>query len=99
MDRIPPISVLTEHTCHYLAKAGRRVSNAEIDQAVIASLGIPQELLEDVQSGNRTVFQYRMAWARTKAKSLGFAISPAKTYWESTPLNDQVIIRSNFPIN
>jgi len=90
MDRIPSVNVLVEHTCLYLAKTGRRVSNSEIDEAVIASLQIPQVLLEDIHSGKRTVFQYRMAWARTKAKSLGLAISPAKAYWESTPLNNQV---------
>jgi len=35
-----------------------------------------------IHSGNRTEFQYRMAWARTKAKSDGKITSSKRETWQ-----------------
>jgi len=58
------------------------VSNKDIEAAVARILDIPQTLLATIHSGNRTEFQYRMAWARTKAKSDGKISSPRRETWK-----------------
>ena len=66
----------------FLAEQSRPVSNKEIDAAVARFLDIPQHLLSKIHSGKRTEFQYRMAWARTKAKSDGRISSPKRETWK-----------------
>ena len=57
-------------------------ANQEINDAVARLLEIPSPLLAEIHSGNRTEFQYRMAWARTKAKSDGKIISSKRETWQ-----------------
>ncbi len=57
------------------------MTNAEIEGAVIKELAIPARLVELIHSGKRTELQYRLGWARTKAKSDGTILSPARETW------------------
>ena len=67
-----------------LTDAGKPLSNSEIEAGVIAELNIPINLSSEIHSGNRTELQYRLAWARTKAKSTGLIESPARETWRIT---------------
>ena len=57
------------------------MTNSEIENAVIKELAIPGRLVEVIHSGKRTELQYRLGWARTKAKSDGTILSPARETW------------------
>ena len=83
MENIPPVSTLTMAVCNYLDEIGTQASNAEIDSAVSKALDIPVDLLSTIHAGNRTVFQYKMAWARSKAKKMERIISTGKATWKS----------------
>ncbi len=81
MEQLPKYQDLISPMLAVLANAGRPLSNSEIEDGVIATLNIPTSLSSTVHSGNRTELQYRLAWARTKAKSSGLIESPARETW------------------
>jgi restriction system protein len=82
MDKLPRYQELIQPLLAFLAEQGGPVNNNEIDKAVARILEIPQHLLTEIHSGKRTEFQYRMAWARTKAKSDGKISSPKRETWK-----------------
>jgi len=84
MDKLPRYQELIQPLLVFLAEQGGPVNNNEIDDAVARVLEIPQHLLSEIHSGKRTEFQYRMAWARTKAKSDGKISSPKRETWKIT---------------
>jgi restriction endonuclease Mrr len=81
MDHLPKYQDLISPLVRALATAGKPLSNSEIEIAVIADLNIPPNLSSAIHSGKRTELQYRLAWARTKAKSSGLIESPARETW------------------
>ncbi len=83
MEKLPPVATLTLAVCNYLESIGTKASNSEIDDAVSQALNIPAELLSTIHDGKRTVFQYKMAWARTNAKKMDRIISLGNAYWKS----------------
>jgi restriction system protein len=85
MDQLPKYQELIPPLLRVLTKAGGPLSNAEIESKVIQDLGIPTSLAASIHSGNRTELQYRLAWARTKAKSSGWIESPGRETWKITP--------------
>jgi restriction system protein len=84
MDQLPKYQDLIAPMIRVLKAAGRPLSNSEIEAGVIAALGIPTHLSSVIHKGKRTELQYRLAWARTKAKSSGLMESPARETWAST---------------
>jgi restriction endonuclease Mrr len=82
MEQLPRYQELIEPMLTFLRTHDGAASNDAINDAVALALGIPQSLLSEIHSGNRTEFQYRMAWARTKAKSDGKISSPKRETWE-----------------
>lgn len=84
MEQLPKYQDLISPMLRVLAIAGKPLSNLEIEDGVIAELKIPANLASTIHSGNRTELQYRLAWARTKAKSSGLIISPARETWSMT---------------
>ena len=82
MEQLPRYQELIEPMLRFLRSNNGPASNRTIDEAVAKELGIPQKLLSEIHSGKRTEFQYRMAWARTKAKSDGKINSPKREMWE-----------------
>ena len=82
MDKLPRYQELIEPMLEFLKINGGPATNTAIDQAVSNSLNIPSNLLAEIHSGARTEFQYRMAWARTKAKSEGKITSPKRETWQ-----------------
>ncbi len=65
---------------------GRVLHNREISTLLSQQLGIPKPLLEVIHSGTRTEFDYRLAWAKTKAKNSGWIQSDKREHWSITVL-------------
>ena len=84
MEKLPRYQELIEPMLEFLNSHAGPAANKAIDEAVAKSLNIPQNLLTEIHSGKRTEFQYRMAWARTKAKSDGKISSPSRETWKTT---------------
>lgn len=81
MDALPKYADLVSPLLQVLKEAGKPLSNEEIESAIIRNLEIPELLASQIHSGRRTELQYRLAWARTKAKSLGKIVSPKRETW------------------
>ena len=81
MEDLPKYLELIKPLIKVLTEAGKPLSNSEIEAAIIKELGIPISLSSRVHSGSRTELQYRLAWARTKAKSSGDIFSPKRETW------------------
>jgi restriction system protein len=81
VNELPKYVDLVKPLLKVLAEAGRPLSNHEIEAAIIKDLQIPDSLVSLIHSGRRTELQYRLAWARTKAKSSGKIISPQRETW------------------
>ena len=84
MNQLPKYQELIRPLLLVLGNAGGPISNAEIETGVIKELGIPESLASSIHSGKRTELQYRLAWARTKAKSAGWIESPGRETWAIT---------------
>ena len=82
MEKLPRYQELIEPMLVFLRSHNGPASNKTIDEAVAKELDIPQNLLLEIHTGKRTEFQYRMAWARTKAKSDGKITSPKRETWK-----------------
>lgn len=65
---------------------GRVLHIKEISSLLSKKLAIPTSLLEIIHSGTRTEFDYRLAWARTKAKNSGWIQSDKREHWSITLL-------------
>ena len=59
-------------------------NNSEIRIEVERILGLSEEAKNLIHSGSRTELEYRLAWARTNAKSKGFIESPKREHWQIT---------------
>lgn len=84
METLPRSSELVEPVVKILQGAMKPLSNSEIEKEICNLLQIPVNLQELIHSGSRTELQYRLAWARTKAKNLGLISRQNKTFWQST---------------
>jgi len=82
MEKLPRYQELIEPMLVFLKTHDGAATNKAIDEAVARNLRIPPNLLLEIHSGKRTEFQYRMAWARTKAKSDGKIKSPKRETWQ-----------------
>lgn len=82
MEKLPRFQELIEPMLVFLKAHDGAATNKAIDEAVANTLRIPSTLLLEIHSGKRTEFQYRMAWARTKAKSDGKISSPKRETWQ-----------------
>jgi restriction system protein len=81
VKELPKYVDLVDPLIQILAEAGKPLSNSEIEAAIIKRMGIPESLTIQIHSGSRTELQYRLAWARTKAKSTGKIVSTKRETW------------------
>lgn len=58
-------------------------TNQEIKDFVITSLSLTPEQVSIVHEGNRTKLDYRLAWARTKAKEQGLIVKDGPGKWRA----------------
>ena len=84
MDKLPKYQDLITPMLRSLDLDGTEVSISEIEKKVISILGIPETLSREIHSGNRTELQYRLAWARTKAKASGWISTSKREFWGLT---------------
>ena len=81
MNQLPKYQDMIPTLVQVLFDAGRPLSNSKIETRVIQEMGIPESLSRQIHTGKRTELQYRLGWARTKAKSDGKIFSPARETW------------------
>jgi restriction system protein len=84
MDNLPRSQELLMPTLYAISKLGGEASIRDIESQVAQDLALHEDSMKVVHSGTRTEFQYRMAWARTKAKSLGYLESTGRKVWKLT---------------
>ena len=80
----PNSESLEKAILYALSKKGGTATTDEIDEIAIVFLGVPQEVIDLKRSGNRSELKYRLAWARTKAKTKGLIIKTASKKWQLT---------------
>ncbi len=62
-------------------------SNSEIYKWVVNNLNLSKVQLEEKRSGNRSEIEYRLAWARTKAKKSNLIRRTNPSTWELVSKN------------
>jgi len=62
---------------------GQSFTNLAIEKFVIEELGISDAAQKTPREKSRTELQYRLAWARTKAKGAGLIIRDGTKTWKS----------------
>jgi restriction system protein len=67
-------------------KDGVVLTNDQIRNEVARELSLIPEQLNQIHSGSRTELEYRLAWARTNAKSKNLIESPKREHWQITEL-------------
>lgn len=81
MIELPKASELVSPLIEVLKAAKHPLSIQEIEKQVAANLEVPDELRFVIRIGNRTEFNYRLSWARTRAKNLGLIQRTSSKYW------------------
>jgi restriction system protein len=84
MITLPKSQELVVPVLRVLAQHAGEVTNSQIEELVKEMLSIPQVLAATIHSGSRTELAYRLAWARTKAKTSGLIASPRRETWTIT---------------
>lgn len=64
-----------------LHSMGGTSTNKEIFDFVVGDLKISKSQLEVVRSGNRSEIEYRLAWARTRARKKGMIQRNGPSSW------------------
>lgn len=80
-ESLPKYQELVPLVIEAIKAQGGQVSNKEIHDYCVKSLGLSVEAVSIPHKGNRTEFEYRLAWARTMAKSKGFIKSAGRMTW------------------
>lgn len=81
MRELPKASELVSPLIEVLKAASHPLSIQEIESQVAANLQVPDDLRNIIRMGNRTEFNYRLSWARTRAKNLGLIQRTSSKYW------------------
>ena len=79
----PSNKLLEEATIQAMESFGNAVSVKQINSKVIGILSLPDEVvqLED-ETGQGTMLQYRLRWARTELKNKGKIVKLGKGMWQ-----------------
>lgn len=82
---IPPFEQMLWPALQALIALGGSAAIDELDSAVIARQGWPEEMQAVLnRSGPRTEIEYRLAWARTYLKGMGLVTNSARRVWTVT---------------
>lgn len=81
MDKLPTKKIL-EETSYKIMQLNKKMTAAELNDAVASELQIPEDLLaiEDANCTG-TEFSYRMRWVRTTMKKKGILENPERGVW------------------
>ena len=89
---LPKYHDLMLPTLEALVQLGGSASLNEINDTVVASLGLPQEALEvEYESGSDIVIPHRLAWARSYLKLSGLLSSGGRGVWLLTDEGRQAV--------
>ena len=85
--QVPPYQELIQPTFDAIKKLGGSASVNEIVATVAADLRLPQSVLEipRTNKGYGTLFEHRLAWARTYLKMAGLINNSERAVWSLTP--------------
>lgn len=83
MESLPRTHELLKPLLQVLKGAGV-LTNNEIEERVVEILSIPKEMREVIHAGTRSELNYRLAWARTLAKSEGYVTNSGRSKWRIT---------------
>lgn len=88
MNKLPTFDSLMNPIIRALRALGGSASIDELDEKVVALEGIPEEMAarpHDPEKSNQTAVAYRLAWARTYLKKLGYLENSSRGVWALTP--------------
>lgn len=80
-ETLPKYQELVPLVVEAIKAHGGQVSNKEIHDYCVKSLGLSAEAVSILHKGKRTELEYRLAWARTMAKSKGLIKSAGRMTW------------------
>lgn len=82
MNSLPSIKEILECIEGFSKELAKRTqSKQEIESEVSRRLGVTKDLLEIPREKSRSEFQYRLAWAMTKAKQKGLVERTGHKQW------------------
>lgn len=85
-SNLPSFNVLQEALLlMFKTFPGQSFTNLEIEKFVVQELGISDDAQKIPREKSRTELQYRLAWARTKAKGAGLIVRDDTKSWKSSP--------------
>ena len=84
MTKLPSPSELLIPMITAINVNGGQLHHKEIEIHIADSLQIPDSLRTLIRSGRRTELNYRLSWARTKAKNLGYLEKLSAGNWSLT---------------
>ena len=93
MTEIPPYHALFNLLLESLRSLGDSATIEELNEEASKLIGLPSELLEtrhDLESGNETELEYRLAWARTYLKKFGLIDNSSRGVWALTQKADEI---------
>lgn len=81
---LPSAADLLEPTLKAVQKLGGVADIKSIEIEVIEMLKLDSNLVSQVRIGKRTELAYRLSWARTRAKNLGYLVKKGNRMWALT---------------
>jgi restriction endonuclease Mrr len=82
MTKLPSPSDLAPVVIEVLKDLGGSAHFKDIEKGVARKLNLPSEVTNQIRSGKRTEFAYRLSWARTKCKSEGLIANSGQGVWK-----------------
>ncbi len=78
---LPPSSVLENSVVEAVKALGGKATTRQIHDLVVTELRLTEEQVTVIHEGNRTELEYRLAWARTRAKKKGLLVPAGIKTW------------------
>jgi restriction system protein len=79
--KLPTSQELLKTTVEGIRALGGKATNKQILEWAISSLRLTPEQTGLIRAGNRTELEYRLAWARTKARKQGLIMRIGPSCW------------------
>lgn len=96
---IPKYDELFNSTLEALRKLGGSGTNDEIEEAVVAILGLSDKDASQIHSGSVTELGYRLAWSRNYLKRYGLLENSARSVWSLTKKGQETISVDSRSVN
>ncbi len=101
MKKLPTREQLLNPVLQALVELGGSGSIEEINEKVILSLKIPEQLVNiphvKDKEGGQTELEYQLAWARTMLRSNGFIVNSKRGVWALVDNSNTSVAEINIP--